>query len=292
MDQRVKAFLAKRQASNPRALAYYTSLWDGHMAAGLVNNHFVSELTSGSDPKFFQRVWEMLLARHLTACGHDITSSPEGEPDFCFEHAGVVVWVEAVSPEPGPDLSRNPPTTGRNVPHRETLLRWTTALDAKWKKGSAYRRDGVVKPQDAYVIAIDGSQLGWFPLAHGHSRMPYLVEATFAMGPLAFEINTTTGAFVGTSPTVSFSTANRNNSPVRTEPFFNRNYSNVSAVIGCVPPMFCESILPIQVAYNPLADVSLKPGCFGQSAEEWTAELVGTDAEGQDWKLRRLNTVA
>ncbi len=288
MDASVKEFLKKRQASHPRSLVYYEELWNGHLSAGLANKHFVSELTSGSDPKFFQRMWEMLLARHLKACGHTITSRPEGEPDFRFEQDGVVAWVEAVSPERGPDLSCDPPTTGMTVPHNETLLRWTTAFDAKLKKGIKYRRKGVIKPEDAYVIAIDGSQLGWFPLAHGASRMPYIVEAAFAMGPLAFKIDNETGRFAGTTATVSFATENRNKAPVRTDVFLNPTYAGISGVIGCVPPMFSEAILPIQVAYNPLAGIALKRGVFGPSAEEWTAELVSTDADGQDWDLKRL----
>lgn len=274
-DTSVKSFLAKRLASHPRSLAYYNDLWNGHFAAGLVNKHFVSEFTNGSDPKFFQRVWEMLLGRHLQACGHTITSCPEGEPDFRFENDGVAIWVEAVSPEPGQDLSCEPPKTGMTVPHKETLLRWTTAFDAKWKKGIEYRRKGIIKPTDAYVIAIDGSQLGWFPCALGASiQMPYIVEATFAMGPLAFELDNATGRFVGTTATVSFVTQNRNNASVRTEAFFSRDYAGVSSVIACVPPMFSEAVLPIHVVYNPLANVALKKGVFGVSAEEWTAKLI------------------
>lgn len=286
-DERVASFLAKRAVSNPRSSAYYKELWDGHRSAGLINKHFVSEFTSGSMPKFFQRAWEMLLARHLRACKHTITSRPEGEPDFRFERNGVVVWVEAVSPEPGEELSSISPSSV-SVPHEQTLLRWTTAFDAKWQKGIDYRRKGIIKTADAYVIAIDGSQLGRIPLPHGASRMPYIVEAVFAMGPLAFEFDKASGRFLGTTATVRFLTQNRNNAPVRTEPFFNQQYENVSAIIGCVPPMFSEPLLPIQVAYNPLAAVSLNQGIFGASAEEWSASLVSTDSNGSDWDLKKL----
>jgi hypothetical protein len=288
MDAMVRNFLAKRLASNPRALVYYEDLWSGHLAAGLANKHFVSELTNGSAQKFAQRIWEMLLGRHLIACGCSITSGPKGEPDFRFERDGVVVWVEAVSPSPGPDLSNDPPSTGTTVPHQEILLRWTTAFDAKWKKGIEYRRKGVIKGDEAYVIAIDGSQLGWLPLSHGSSRMPYIVEAAFAMGPLAFKIDDESGRFTGTAYTVRFTTENRNGAPVRTEAFFNQTYAGIGGVIGCVPPMFSGAVLPIQVAYNPLAEVALSKGTFGPSDDEWTAELVNVDADGRDWILKKL----
>ncbi|NTG64712.1 hypothetical protein [Rhizobium rhizogenes] len=291
MEQRVREFLESRQAAHPRSLAYYLELWDGHLSAGLANNHFVLELTSGNDSKFFQRVWEMLLARHLLACGHTVSSRPEGEPDFRFESGGRVVWVEAVSPEPGPDLSRDPPITGSKVPHRETLLRWTTAFAAKSKKGLEYRSKSVVKRDDAYVVAIDGSQLGWFPLTHGASqRMPYVVEATFAVGPLAFRVDEESSRFLGDTTTVSPTVLNRNSASVPTSVFFDPSYSHVSAVIGCVPPMFCPPELPVQIAYNPLAAVPAEPGLFGRLAEEWGAVLVESDADWQEWDLVRWDS--
>jgi type I restriction enzyme S subunit len=174
------------------------------------------------------------------------------------------------------------------IPHQEILLRWTTALDAKWKKGLDYRSKGVIKPEDAYVIAIDGSQLGYLPLSHGASRQPYIVEATFAVGPLALEFEPENGRVIGPRPTVRLGTKNKNNAPVRTEAFLNQAYSSVSAAIGCVPPMFSAAILPLQVAYNPRADVSLKPGCFGKAAEEWAARLVSADEEGEEWELQPI----
>ena len=284
MDNDVRRFLEERSVVYPRTLAYYLELWSGHFAAGLANKHFVTELTSGNDAKFAQRVWEMLLARHLMACGHAINSRPEGEPDFRFEYAGQVVWVEAVSPEPGPDLSCALPVTGTIVQHRETLLRWTTAFSSKSNKGLEYRRKNVVKPADAYVIAIDGSQLGWSPLTHGASqRMPYIVEATFAVGPFALRIDSESGRFLGTTTTISPATRNRNDSLVPTEVFFDPGYSHVSAAIGCVPPALSRPELPVQVAYNPLAGAPLKSGLFGGSAEEWGAKLVAHDGEWQEW---------
>lgn len=290
-DQRVKAFLLERHAADPYAIRYYTSLWEGHLAAGLANHQFVVELTSGNESKFFQRVWEMLLARHLLACGHSISSRPDGEPDFLFQSDGIVVWVEAISPEPGPDLSREPPATGSPVPHKETLLRWTTAFDAKSKKGLEYRRKNVIGPGDAYVVAIDGSQLGGLPLTHGASQgMPYVVEATLAMGPLALRLDSETGLFLGAIPTVSMATPNRNNALVPTAVFFDRSYSHISAVIGCVPRMFSAPQLPVQIAYNPLADVPIKLGTFGASAEEWGAKQVVTDADGEEWDLERFDS--
>ncbi|RJT30820.1 hypothetical protein D3227_29930 [Mesorhizobium waimense] len=289
MHHRVIDFLEKRYQSQPGRLKYFSELWDAHRSAGLANKHFAMELTSGDGAKFAQRVWEMLLARHLAACGHNITSRPEGQPDFRFEHGGRAIWVEATSPEPGPDLPRGLPFTGSIVPHSQRLLRWTAALAAKSKKGVEYRRKNVVKPDDAYVIAIDGGQLGWHPLTHGASQMlPYVAEASLAIGPLAFRVDEETGRFLGTMVTVMPATFNHNNASVPTAVFFDPNYSHISALIGCVPPEVAVPKLPVQIVYNPLADVTLAPGLFGNAAEEWTAKVVARGADWQDWDIIRI----
>jgi hypothetical protein len=141
-DNRVEKCLAARFAAAPQAREYYLGLWTDHKAAGLAGAHFVSELTGPSDEKFWQRVWEMALGRHLRSCGHTITTRPEGEPDYFFEASGQNVWVEAISPSPGQDLPRRwttfdpfdlGPKCG-SVPNTEMLLRWTSAFKAKAEK--------------------------------------------------------------------------------------------------------------------------------------------------------------
>lgn len=296
-DQRVRSFIASRLHTWPRAQAYYLELWRHHLNAELAGEHFVKEFTSGDDGKFSQRVWEMHLGRHLIACGLSVTSAPEGEPDFRFVHNGVVVWVEAVSPLPGPDLPmswlKHDPaqriSEAFTVPHEAMLLRWTTAFDAKAKQGAKYRKDGVVKDTDAYVIAIDGNQLSKIPLAHGHSRLPYIVEVAMAIGPLAFKFHAESGKLEGVEQTLRFAVEKKNCSLVPTEPFFRPDYAGVSAVLGCCAPMFGEPILPVQIAYNPLAIAPLLSGVLGRDAEEYVATLCEENEAGREWELKRLN---
>ena len=98
-NAQVLAFLDKQYPNAPNYKASLVALWEKYQALGLPNAHFVSEFTSGKKSVVFQRVWEMMLARHLDAQGHHLTTAAEG-PDFRFRHNGLVVWVEAVSPEP------------------------------------------------------------------------------------------------------------------------------------------------------------------------------------------------
>lgn len=294
-DRRVRDYLKLRFQDLPRATKHYGILWADHLDSGLAGGHFVSELTSGCDSKFQQRVWEMALARHLRACGHRITTRPEGEPDYRLEIDGRTVWVEAVSPTPGTDLPRNwtafdladlGPSEG-TVPNREMLLRWTSAFDAKAKKYLEYRRKEVVGPTDSFVIAIDGSQLCKVPFTHGVTQLPFVVEVVFPIGGLALQIDPDTGKIVDSSRTVEAFVVNRNKAPIPKVRFLQPDFSGISAVLGCYANISSAVMLPVQVAYNPLAQIPIPPHRFGAAAEEWTAVLHGS-GEAAEWSLERL----
>lgn len=300
-DTRVAECLAARFEAAPRARDYYWGLWADHKAAGLAGAHFVFELTGSSAEKFWQRVWEMALGRHLRACGHTISTRPEGEPDYFFQADGQGVWVEAISPSPGPDLPRhwttfdplNPGPACGPVPNTEMLLRWTAAFKEKAGKCAEYRRKGIVKPTDAFVIAIDGSQLSKVAHTHGISRFPFVVESVFPIGPLAISIDPETRKLGSAFQTVEASVENRNKAVVPKERFFRAEFSGVSAVLGCYAASGCHSpgsngTLPVQIAYNPLALRPIAPGQLGTGAEEWTADRVTEDDEGIEWCVRRL----
>ena len=291
----VKARVASYFCRSSRAADYYGALWEEHLAAELASHHFVAELTGPSDQKFRQRLWEMALGRHLRACGHAITLQWEGEPDFRFMVGGTTVWVEAISPSPGADLPLHwttynsvhcePPDA--NVPNREMLLRWTSAFKEKAEKCALYRAKGVVGSPDAFVIAIDGSQLCKFPNTTGISQRPFVVEAVFGVGPLACEIDGATGRLGPAFQSVELAMENRNRASVFKDPFLRPEFSGISAVLGCYSTVCDAALLPMQVAFNPLAQVPIASGVLGSTAEEWVAELESQDAEGQDWSLWR-----
>ena len=101
------------------------------------------------------------------------------------------------------------------VPHDEVLLRWTAAFKEKWQKLQDYQRKGIVGPEDAYVIAISGVQLGAIPIDHGISRLPLAVETVFPVGPLAVILNTETHRIEGSRVSERFLIRNSNNAAVR-----------------------------------------------------------------------------
>lgn len=283
MDVKVKAFFAKEFAHAPNYQASVLQLWDRYRDLGLPNDDFVAELTSGKKPSLFQRVWEMMVARHLDAQGHKLTCLGRG-PDFRFEHDGVTVWVEAIAPEPRglPDHWLTEPAPGEfrvgTVPHDEVLLRWTSAFKEKWQKLQEYHEKGIVGPDDAYVIAISGVQLGSIPMDHGISRLPLAVETVFPVGPLAVILNTETNRIEGLRISERFLIRNANNAPVPTTPFVDTTYAGISAVFGCSIDRCAEPALPAYVAHNPLARVHIALGTLG-TVEEWNAVLASAPGE-------------
>jgi type I restriction enzyme S subunit len=290
-NKEVLAFLDRQYPEAPYYKSSLAALWQKYLALGLPNAHFVSEFTSGKKEVVFQRAWEMMVALHLDAQGHRLTTSDEG-PDFRLEHNGRTVWVEAVSPEPkgvpGDWLEHPKPGEFKvgDVPHTEVLLRWTAALNAKWEKLNTYREKGIVGENDAYVIAINGCQLGALALQHGVSGRPYAVEAVYALGPVAVAIDKQTGRVGKAFVTQRLNIANAKGAPVPTSLFLDPKYSGVSAIIACSMDRWTEASLPVDVVHNHFARVRLPERILGSTGEEWVTAPVGT--AGEEIELRRL----
>ena len=276
MDEKAKAFLATHFAHAPILQAEMIELWLLYRDLGLPNDDFIAEFTNGKRPSLAQRTWEMLLARHLHLQGKKLIAT-NGGPDLKFDLDGKTVWVEAVAPEPKglPPDWLDPSFAGvRSFPHEAILLRWTTTLDAKWKKYAEYRTKGTVGASDACVIAINGCQLGRFPETRGISQMPFGVESVFPVGPLAYRVNRSTGKIGEGFISERFHIVNANKSSVPTTPFLDPRYSGVSALIGCAAERTYGKPLDLHVVHNPRADVPLPLGSLGAKDDEWFATPV------------------
>jgi hypothetical protein len=287
MDETARSFLSAHLAHAPLLQAELTELWSTFRDLGLPNDDFIAEFTNGKPASLAQRTWEMLLARHLHLEGHILTC-PDGGPDFRFDLDGRTVWVEAVAPEPKglPPDWLDPSFTGVGTfPHEQILLRWTTALDAKWKKLLEYRAKGVVGASDAYVIAINGCQLGRFPETRGISQMPFGVEAVFPVGPLAYRVDRETAKIKDGFISERYHIVNANKAWVPTTPFLDPKYFGVSALIGCAAQRTYGKPLDLHVVHNPRADVPLPLSTLGGQDDEWFATPV--DRSGDEFNLQR-----
>ena len=292
MDEKAKAFLDQQFANAPALHYEMLELWSWFYAHDFPNSDSFAEFISGKRESLAQRTWEMLLARHLDSQGHKIVCPISG-PDFYFDHDGKRIWVEAIAPKPEglPAEWLEPDFSGvRNFPHEAMLLRWTSAIDSKWKQLQQYRAKGIVKPTDAYVIAVNGCQLSTFPVAHGITQMPFGVEAVFPVGPLTYEIDSETRKFERSFISERFHLVKNNNSLVPTASFLNPEYVGVSALIGCATCRCHGKPLDVHVVHNPCALNPLKLGLLGGQDDEWCAVKV-LDKE-DEYELRRLERSA
>lgn len=172
-----------------------------HIELGLGDANLVTDLCSGSDARYWQRLSEVLLGHELLEARLPLQPSHDG-PDFQFQHEGRNIWIEVICPEPGeiPKEWLEPrPGQGHTCPHEQILLRWTSAIKEKAAKLLGDRDTGavgyvgkaVVSVGDAYVVAINARMLRgeYFPSIIGISQFPYAVEAVFAVGPFAIQID-------------------------------------------------------------------------------------------------------
>jgi type I restriction enzyme S subunit len=209
-------------------------------------------------------------------------------PDFGLLHEGTTLWVEVIVPAPEgipPDYLRTPKVGEvivKSMPHQEILLRWTAALKEKREKFQRYVESGIIAVTEPTVIAINGCRLCDFAIDdHGISQMPFAVEATFPVGPIAVPVSRE-GRIDGEARRIPrFSIENANGAEVRTDSFLNPLYANVSAVIGTVKWDMLKP-LPLTVVHNPLAAVALPTEIFGA-----TKEYVADD-QGDEYLLRPL----
>ena len=96
------------------------------------------------------------------------------------------IWVEAVVPGPGTNNDRVPDLeygVAREVPDEQMKLRLTNAFSKNFYKYKNYREKDLVKEEDDYVIAINGSLIG-----RSERDVPRIVRILFPIGNLVLHV--------------------------------------------------------------------------------------------------------
>ncbi len=260
-------------------------------ASGMADPKFESELTSGSDPKFWSSLSEALIYEKLKNYQFLPRTNIGVGPDFLVSEGGRRIWIEVVCPEPtGLPEDWLEIKLGRvgTTPHNEILLRWTSAYKEKAEKllGSSngrtkgYLCSGIVACNDVYVIAINGCQLrhGPFSQLHGISQFPYAAEAVLPIGPYQVRIDRGTLEAVGSGHQERPFIPKPNGASVSTHAFLDPNHRMISAV-WAVDFNCCGAIRnhePSAIVHNPCAINPLTPG-FLPADEEFHAISTGDD---------------
>ncbi len=140
------------------------------------NEHFISEITK----RFHQRSWEMYVGCTLLDMDMRFTVPGEG-PDFLISGSrGERTWIECVACEVGSGPDKVPPIVygrAQSVPSDEILIRLANSLSGKFSKYQKYLRDGIVRPDDRFVVAINAGEVGFTD-----GPYPYIVRCTLAVG--------------------------------------------------------------------------------------------------------------
>lgn len=266
--------------------------------AGLGDANAMKKLSSANDSIYWQQLSEVLLAHAIQQAGLAISHSKEG-PDFLIAHGGRKVWIEVICPEPSGlprEWTQHALGTVINHPHEALLLRWTAAIKEKAEKllgnpernVKGYIEKGIVRPDDAYVIAVNGRLLrsapGVFPELFGISQFPFAVEATFAVGPIQVHIDRGSGKASGFDHQHRPVIPKPNGSAVPAYSFLDAAFAPVSAVwaVDIDEKLLLEKASDMVVVHNPLSRAPLSRNLLPNHFEYIAADL------GDKYELNRI----
>lgn len=197
---------------------------------GNEDRHFLTQISIDFIPRF----WEMYLFCSLVDMGLEVSSPGDSGPDLLVEHAGRRIWIEATSASAGeaghPDRVPDHPIEGTGaIPPEKVLLRYRTAISAKFPSvWSKYEREGLIKPEDSFVVAVCSS--GIDPCLSG-TVPARVVSALYPIGEpyLAYSIGSDSSESSGFS--YRDEVIKENGSSVETNIFLNEGSKWLSAVL-------------------------------------------------------------
>jgi hypothetical protein len=251
--------------------AFLEDLWTQY--APYADRHFLTEIRK--ENQFYQRLWELHLGCVLLHQRYQLTQVSDQGPDFLlrFEHKNV--WIEAITPGAGTGNDAVPPLQWNSgecqeVPQEQILLRFTQAVDAKWKKYKEYVEKSIIEPDDCYIIAISGC---YWHTPMGDNDIPYIIRAVLPFGTAMVGFGREPDDSVEGGYSYREHIQKQGGAPVSTKMFLNEEYADISAIIHSeenlinIPqPLGKDYFLYL---HNPLAKNKLPRGAFKFCKEYW-----------------------
>jgi hypothetical protein len=254
------------------------SLWTKYHP--YADSNFRGEIRSHFDERF----WEMYLTCTLMYAGITIKEkNDKAGPDVRVEYKGNTIWIEAIAPTSGDQSSNdrvpelvitNPPTT-QEVPDKQIILRYSSAIAEKYCKYFKYLNDGIISDNDFYIIAIYGGQI----TCSGIEReLPRIVRSVlpFGWGQIIFDKRS--GQKISEGYQYRERISKTSGSPVRTDIFLDTHYRHINAILfsnynvwDCTNQMNSMGDDFIFV-HNPLAHPL--PDNFLNFGQHWKTELL------------------
>lgn len=290
MPIELKRFLIRKYGADSSRVAEIERFW--RMFKPFADPGFLETFCTENEEEFQQRYWELWLGAWLLRQGIQLLPNMGEGPDFNFKFGGQHVWIEAVSPGPGKGANQVPepvyqelgqPLVGHDVPAREMLLRHTAAVREKIIKYRAHVTKGIVQPQDAFIIAIDSSQV-CLSSYYGKSGFPVLIEAVYPVGPKEVHFPLDRRGKVKTTIQHRPAISNINQAKIPTDVFLHPDNVGISGIIGASESASMRVLpsRPTIFVHNKLARVPVRPLPF--QVEEYFLE----DAQS-GYKIQRIN---
>lgn len=223
----------KYACSVPEARLFVENLWNRY------REHADKDFAQKIPTRFHDHFWEMYLACLLADNGNNLLPKTKWKgPDIEIESAVFSrIWVEATTASPGSGKDRVPQPefdskmwSWFSVPEERIVLRYATAIDAKYQKYVQYTEENVVEKSDPYIIAVNGSKI---PLSwDSDDDIPYIVQAVLPLGSPTIEISWDTPE----EPTPGY--AHRpeivkvSGNSVPTNLFLDKKYEGISGVLS------------------------------------------------------------
>lgn len=180
---------------------------------------------------FQARAWELRIAWTLRDIGLNFVG-PKPGPDFAISLGDRTVYMEAIAPHATPSLLGNYEAArsfGTVVPDEEIILRYTGAIEEKMRKLTNYRRTGVVKDQDPFVVALSGANIPQSSI--DGAPFPRILQPLFAIGSpyLSFPVGGKGESTTGISRVAERRTVN--GGPVSCRIFLQDGHRELSAIV-------------------------------------------------------------
>jgi hypothetical protein len=247
------------------ARIFAESLWPRYERHA--DRNFLTEIQND----FQSRFWEMYLACSLEEVGYTIECRKPG-PDVLLTMGETRVWIEAVAPSRGED--GHPDAVpgyrlgqGSDVPDREILLRYRSAILDKFRKFEEYREKGIVLPGDACVVALNGSKISY---ACMEGLVPRIVQAVYPLGHPQITFGRESGKVLDRSFTYRPELSKTNAGSVSTEIFLQDEHRPLSAVLfSCINAVdhHCRFGDDYVMVHNRRATTAILQGLVGRGKE-------------------------
>jgi hypothetical protein len=244
--------------------------------------HFLTEVRSN----FHARFWEMYLTCALQEYAVQrgtVLSCPKPGPDILLEHEGNRVWIEAVVATNGtlghPDAVVEPSPDGK-IPEEKLVLRYTNAIAEKYRKYRGYFKAGIIQKNDAFVIAINASALG-YKFARAERDAPRFLKAIFPIGAYQVLLNRQTREIAGHQNEPRFGIVKAGGATVATMSFLERRSRGISAILASFADagshraaLGCD----FELAHNPMSRAPI-PDFVIPAKTAWRAVLNDNGGE-------------